>query len=300
MSPKISVIIPCFNQAAFLSKAIASLQAQTMPEWECLVVDDGSTDNSAEVVLNLALKDSRIRLIQKINGGSASARDLGLQHAKGAYIQFLDADDTIAPQKLELQMKQMEAEKLDISYTSFRMENSKGEYSPTRSVRLSLNKILIHWGLEASVPIHSFLYRTAFIRKHELSFQSECRCREDWRWHFLCFSTQPKAGWLDYCGANYYQNEEGKTGSYIRMQEGNFEFLAYMAHSMKGWNRIRWAFRISEELWIWLLRMVKYRSTAIAKSVLQLDNMWLIAAMLLMPLSFWWVVVYFIKIYLLK
>ena len=78
---KVSVIIPCYNQALFLPKAIASLQAQTLEDWECIIVDDGSTDNTAEVASNLALQDSRIRLLQKINGGSASARDLGLKHA---------------------------------------------------------------------------------------------------------------------------------------------------------------------------------------------------------------------------
>ena len=86
---KVSVIIPCYNQALFLPKAIASLQAQTLEDWECIIVDDGSTDHTAEAASNLALQDGRIRLIQKINGGSASARDLGLQHAQCKYVQYL-------------------------------------------------------------------------------------------------------------------------------------------------------------------------------------------------------------------
>jgi len=298
---KVSVIIPCYNQALFLPKAIASLQAQTLEEWECIIVDDGSTDNTAEIASNLMLKDDRIRLIQKQNGGSASARDLGLKHAQGEYVQFLDADDSIASQKLEKQVAIMDSTLSDISYTAFCSENAKGERTPARFVQLSLNRILVNWGLGASVPIHSFLYRTDFIRHHNLTFQSNCRYREDWRWHIMCFSKQPQIKQLSgFCGAVYYQNGDGKTGSYIRMQEGNFTFMAYMARQLKGTRKLLWAFRISEEIWIWLLRMAKYRSTVIAKCILLLDIRWTIAAILLMPISFWWILAYFIKTYITK
>ena len=157
---KVSVIIPCFNQVSFLSKAITSLQAQTMKEWECIIIDDGSTDNTAEVAANLALHDPRVRLLQKINGGSASARDYGLTNAKGEYIQFLDADDKIEPEKFDRQVALMERENLDISYMAFCYEDSIGRRTKPRSVELNLYKILTRWGLGASVPIHSFLYRT--------------------------------------------------------------------------------------------------------------------------------------------
>lgn len=301
MTPIVSVIIPCYNQAVHLRKAIGSLQAQTLERWECIVVDDGSTDNTAEVVANIALKESRVLLLQKQNGGSASARDLGLQHAKGDFIQFLDADDTISPEKLEKQVRIMEREGADLSYTAFCAENSKGEKTEPRIVQLNTRKILVRWGLGASVPIHSFLYRTDFIRSHDLRFQSTCRVREDWRWHIVCFGNQPKTIALpDYCGAVYYHNESGKTGSYIRMQEGNFAFMAYMLPQLKGWSKIMWIFRISEEIWIWLLRMLKYRSTQIAKSVLLLPALSILIAILLMPISLWWILVYFIKTYIAK
>ena len=301
MKVKVSVIIPAYNQATFIPKAVASLQAQTLESWECLVVDDGSTDNTVEIVTNLALHEPRVRLLQKQNGGSASARDMGLQQVQGEFIQFLDADDTIASNKLEQQVQLMEREHLDISYTAFCSENGQGQRTPSRAVRLNTYKILVRWGLGASVPIHSFLYRTDFIRRNALTFQSACRFREDWRWHIICFGAQPRQALLpDLCGAIYYQNEQGKTGSYIRMQEGNFEFMAYMLPQEKGLHKLLWLFRISEELWIWLLRMLKYRSTDIAQTILLLPTSWTIIAILLMPLSFWWILIYFIKTYLVK
>lgn len=298
---KVSVIIPCYNQALFLPKAIASLQAQTLEDWECIIVDDGSTDNTAEIASNLMLKDDRIRLIQKQNGGSASARDLGLKHVQGEYVQFLDADDKIEPEKFERQISLMESENLDICSTAFCSEDNNGYRTKARSVELSLYKILVHWGLGASVPIHSFLYRTDFLRKYNLTFQNDCRFREDWRWHILCYEKHPKTAVIsDYCGAIYYQNENGKTGSYIRVQEGNFAFMASMANQLKGIKKILWALRISEELWIWLLRMLKYRDSAIFKSISVVKPLWTISAIILMPISFWWILIYFIKTYIAK
>lgn len=298
---KVSIIIPCYNQAAFLPKAIACLQAQTLAEWECIVVDDGSTDNTAEVVSNAALKDARIRLVQQLNGGSASARDKGLQEVRGEYIQFLDADDTIAPEKLERQVAQMDKDGLDISYTAFCSENARGQRSKTTFAPLTIRRILVLWGLGASTPIHAFLYRTDFVCKNQLVFKSNCRYREDWKWHIRCFAAQPKHAALpDYCGAIYYQNESGKTGSYIKMQEGNFAFMAYMAGRLKGWKEFLWTYRLSEELWIWLLRMLKYRSTASAKTIqhVVLRTGYLLGAILLMPVSLFSVLGYFIKMYI--
>ena len=301
MKVKVSVIIPAYNQAAFIHKAVTSLQAQTLDSWECIIVDDGSTDNTAEIVANIALNEPRVRLLQKQNGGSASARDMGLQQVQGEYIQFLDADDTIAPNKLEQQVQLMERDNLDISYTAFCSEDSQANRTQSRAVRLNTYKILVRWGLGASVPIHSFLYRTDFIKQHNLSFQSDCRHREDWRWHIVCFNAQPKQALLsDLCGAVYFHSEQGKTGSYIKMQAGNFDFMAYMMQQLRGMDKVLWAFRISEELWIWLLRMVKYRSTEIAKTILLLPTGSTVIAILLMPLSVWWILIYFIKTYLVK
>ena len=98
---KVSIITPCYNSAAYISRAIASVQAQSISEWEMIVVDDGSDDDSAVIVNQVNKVDPRVKILQKENGGSASARKLGLLYAKGEYIQFLDAYDTISPDKFE-------------------------------------------------------------------------------------------------------------------------------------------------------------------------------------------------------
>ena len=297
----VSIIIPCYNQAAYLPKAIVSLQSQTYENWECIVVDDGSTDNSAEVVNNAALKDTRFRLIQKQNGGSASARNMGLKASNGEYIQFLDADDYMDCHKLEMQISLMQDQTIDMSYTAFKHCYSNGSYSKQLFVQLNERTIITRWGLGGSIPPHAFLYRTKFIKDHDIVFDEHCRYREDWNWLISCYQVRPTVATLpEYCGAYYAHNEESKTSSYMKMQSGNFKFMAYKARYFHGLNKLLWAYRISEELWIWLLRMIKYRSTEIANSILQIPIGWLLAAILLMPASIWSILVYFIKTYIAK
>ncbi|MCX6297100.1 MAG: glycosyltransferase family 2 protein [Bacteroidetes bacterium] len=103
-SPLISVIIPVYNYAVFLPETVGSLLAQTYSNWECIIVDDGSTDNSKEIAQQLCAKDSRVNYFFQQNSGPTVARNYGLKLAKGAFIQFLDADDLLEHQKLEKQM----------------------------------------------------------------------------------------------------------------------------------------------------------------------------------------------------
>jgi glycosyltransferase involved in cell wall biosynthesis len=104
----VSVIIPTYNRESFLSRAIQSVLSQTYSNWELLVVDDGSTDNTRKVVNEYIKKDNRIKYFYKENGGQGSARNLGIKHASGEYIAFLDSDDEWLPEKLELQIDLLE------------------------------------------------------------------------------------------------------------------------------------------------------------------------------------------------
>ena len=94
--PKISVIIPCYNQALFLSESLESVISQTLPDWECIIVNDGSTDNSLSIANDYALRDSRIKVISQENSGPSAARNHGVQECRGEYILFLDGDNVIA------------------------------------------------------------------------------------------------------------------------------------------------------------------------------------------------------------
>ena len=91
----VSVVVPCFNQSSLIGETLASVRNQTFPDWECLVVDDGSTDDTAATVEAYTRSDSRFRYLRKDNGGVASARNIGIKHAVGRYILPLDGDDKI-------------------------------------------------------------------------------------------------------------------------------------------------------------------------------------------------------------
>ena len=89
----ISVIVPCYNQAQYLSEALESVLQQTYTNWECLIINDGSQDNTKEVAEEWQQSDSRFKHLYKENGGLSSARNYGIENSKGNYILLLDADD---------------------------------------------------------------------------------------------------------------------------------------------------------------------------------------------------------------
>lgn len=105
----VSIITPCYNGAKYIRETIESVVNQTYSNWEMIIVDDGSKDNSAEIVRQFETKDKRVRLIQQKNAGSAAARNNGIQQAEGQYICLLDADDIWLPEFLEHQIKFMNA-----------------------------------------------------------------------------------------------------------------------------------------------------------------------------------------------
>lgn len=99
--PLISVVMPCYNNGAYVAQAIESVQKQTFENWELVVVNDGSTDKSDEVISGYARTDKRIHYIKQENKGVSAARNHGVQAATGEYICFLDADDWFAPECLQ-------------------------------------------------------------------------------------------------------------------------------------------------------------------------------------------------------
>ena len=116
--PVVSIIVPCYNYARFISQTLDSLIQQSFQEWECIIVDDGSKDNSKEVILPYTEKDNRFIYIYQDNKGLPGARNTGIKNARGTYIQFLDSDDLIEADKIGAQVKCFqENPELDLVYT---------------------------------------------------------------------------------------------------------------------------------------------------------------------------------------
>ncbi len=127
MSSLVSIITPCYNSEKFIRQCIESIITQTYTNWEIIIVDDCSIDNSKYEIESFSKYDIRIKtfFLDK-NIGAAEARNIGIRHAKGEYIAFLDSDDLWKPQKLEKQISFMKTNNIAFSYTAYQSVSEDG------------------------------------------------------------------------------------------------------------------------------------------------------------------------------
>ncbi len=167
----VSVVIPCFNAERTIAQAIESVLWQTYPKWECIVIDDGSTDGSPSLLQTFAKRDRRIKRIRQSNRGLAAARNKGVSLAKGKFIQFLDADDLLLPNKLQLCLDGfLEDPSLGVVYCDYALLSGKDHYFQTLPAKLPdddpVRSFLFEWNIRFIIPVHSFLFRKDIIKRH--------------------------------------------------------------------------------------------------------------------------------------
>lgn len=126
--PFFSIIIPVYNVAPYLRECLNSVWEQTYTDWECLCIDDGSTDESGTILDEYARKDHRFRIVHQTNAGVSAARNIALGIAKGKWIWFVDGDDALHPQSLEMVMR---AIRLHPSSNTVALEYTRGTTIPT-------------------------------------------------------------------------------------------------------------------------------------------------------------------------
>ena len=129
MLPLVSIITPCYNAASFISQAIESVLAQSFGDWEMIIVDDCSSDDSLSIIQKYARIDSRIRYLRtdKPSGSPTLPRNMGIKEAKGRYIAFLDSDDIWLPNKLSDQLKVFEKSEVAIVFSNYEKVSLGGE-----------------------------------------------------------------------------------------------------------------------------------------------------------------------------
>lgn len=122
----VSIITPMYNSEKHIASMIESVQKQTYQNWELIIVDDCSSDNSCLIVEEYSCKDDRIRLIKKkVNSGPSDTRNVAIDNSSGQYLAFLDSDDEWLPEKLKFQIKAMKNKKSPISCTGYYINNEK-------------------------------------------------------------------------------------------------------------------------------------------------------------------------------
>ena len=127
-NPLISVIIPIYNAEKYLTMSLEALQNQTYKNFEALMINDGSSDNSEKIAAEFAAKDARFKLFSQQNHGGSASRNKGLELAQGEYIAFLDNDDIYAPVYLEVLLKNMQENNADMSCCSYIKFYGDGNY----------------------------------------------------------------------------------------------------------------------------------------------------------------------------
>lgn len=202
----VSVIVPCFNQGQFLSTALDSVLAQTHHYWECIVVNDGSNDCTESIAARYASLDSRIRVVTQRNRGLAAARNVGLANASGRYVQFLDADDWIAREKLERQVSALKPHRDPaVAYCYFRFSEpmdinvlrTTGRDCPRFASNDLFYEIASRWERDLTIPIHCFLFDVRLFKSHGIGFDESLPNHEDWDCWLRLFQLRPPVELVD-------------------------------------------------------------------------------------------------------
>ena len=123
----VSIVTPVYNAERFLEETIISIRKQTYKNWELLLIDDCSKDNSSDIIKKFQRIDDRVKYIKlERNSGASVSRNIGIKNAKGRFIAFVDSDDLWEPEKLEIQIKYMLNKKLGFTFTSYRYMKENG------------------------------------------------------------------------------------------------------------------------------------------------------------------------------
>lgn len=307
-APRVSVIVPAYNYAHFLGEALESVVAQTMSDWECVVVDDGSTDNTLAVAEAWTARDSRIRYIRQKNAGPSTARNNGIRQSSGAYLQFLDADDRLAPEKFEAQAAWLDVhQEVDILIGPAAFFRTETPHEELQSLHGGLSKalapriagtdearlLLEHYNITViSAPLvrRSVVERAGF-------FNERITHAEDWDLWLRCGATGARFGYLDHARAlalirTHSDSASRSTDRFMRdlIVAGStfppdaplprvYDMAAGIGDFVTGRHRLRGARRIfraarSAEVTLWKIRWLAYAA----------------AALVLPRRFFWWVV----------
>lgn len=196
LQPLVSIIMPCFNHEEFVAETLDSVGAQTYSNWECIIVDDGSTDKSKEVCMNFVDNDKRYKYFYQKNKGPAAARNFGLKLSKGDFIVFLDSDDLISNDKLERQIGVFfENPEIDIVYGDYicfsnEDRSKKWTYSRVELKDDIFKDFIQNWEKGLSIPIHCFFYKRECLVRNGGFDEFFLNSNEDWDLHLkLSFSS---------------------------------------------------------------------------------------------------------------
>lgn len=207
--PLLSIIVPVYNASAFLPQCLDSILQQTFSDWEALCVDNNSTDNSLEILCQYARKDSRFRILQQPLQGQSAARNMGLDHATGQYIGFVDSDDALDPRYYETLLRAAQETQADVVCTGCQ-EMAPGQ--PLQPVEYGPAFVCTSWDMRwrANSSAWAKLYIRNFIEQHALRFPNGLTW-EDVLWVLQTLYKANQVGIIPGNGYFYRLNSQGTT-----------------------------------------------------------------------------------------
>ena len=221
--PRVSVVVPVFNRADLLGATLESVATQTFADWECIVVDDGSTDHTPQVAQAFAVRDARFRCLRQANSSAAAARNRGLAAARGELIVFLDSDDLLPADRLQWQVDAMAADPTAVLVYGDTFQFVRGDVRQGSVYRSDVVDKPAGQAFEALLlcsHVYAPLVRTAAVRRLG-GFDTRLASAEDWdMWLRLA-----KVGELRF---------QPRIALYYRVHEGNKS-----AHTLRNY-RCAW------------------------------------------------------------
>lgn len=214
----VSIIVPCFNYGWILAETLDSILSQTHNNWECIIINDGSADDTQAVAERYRAKDARFHYVYQANGGLSAARNHGLRLAKGKYIQFLDADDLLVPRKLAIQAAYLDAHpEVDLIYGDVRYFRHGELGVLSRSLNMEdkpwmpgvagKGEPLLMGLLKQNIMVVTAPLLRATVLRKTAPFAEDLRSMEDWDFWVRCA--------LD--GACFHYNDTPATWSLVRV-----------------------------------------------------------------------------------
>jgi glycosyltransferase involved in cell wall biosynthesis len=250
-SPVVSVIVPCYNSAATVGDTIRSIQSQTYGDWEAIVLDDGSSDTTAEIMKKWSARDSRIRFHAHDNRGLSATRNRGIEFSQGRWLVFLDSDDLLSPNYLESQLLLCQAnlDAVVYSHNTYFFDNDMGkrfagkdgsqkEWMPQVS---GSGEEVGAWLSEANIMVVSAAMVPCALAVEIDGFDESLTSLEDWDFWIRCLR----------CGRPFIYNQDRKAETWIRLRhdsmsmDGQRMFLneAVVRHKHREWPAMRKAIR---------------------------------------------------------
>lgn len=186
-TPKISIVVPVFNAEKYLHQCLDSVVAQTFTDWECILVDDGSTDSSGAICAEYAEIDSRFRVLHKKNAGVSSARNYGINCSIGDYMMFVDSDDSLPQDALQKLFSPMQNGKYDMvmgNYLKIKADGTSRHSETFLSDKdLNIDDLLRVFFIYSGTLFQGYLWnrllKSEIIKHNKLSFREDIYYKED-------------------------------------------------------------------------------------------------------------------------